>query len=479
MTPDSRKDLSRFFARVDELQGHFINRLRKAVEIPSISSYAESRNDVLRMSELLKAEMESLGIEVDLKPLGTEPCTSLELPPIILGQYGRDPQKPTILVYSHYDVQPASLSDGWDQDPWKLEITADGRLCGRGTSDDKGPLLNWLNMIEAFQTLGQDFPANLLFWFEGMEESGSTGLRAALEEEAPKFAADADAVCVTDTIWASSSQPSITQGLRGVLFYVISITGAKQDAHSGMFGGQISEPMTDMVSIMSSLVSSSGNILIPGILDQVSPVTAEEKSSYESLKLSEQDLDCGIGARALHESAVDVLISRWRKPALSLHRIENAMPGAGATTCIPARISGKFSIRTVPNMEASEVDGLVQHHIQNHFDQLGSRNDLEIKCVHQSDWFFENASHWNYQAAINATKTVWNHEPSVACEGGSIPVALDFKQVLKKNVLLLPVGRPTDGAHSINEKLGKINYIDSIKLYGSYLAETARLWKAR
>ncbi|KAH7169899.1 hypothetical protein EDB81DRAFT_908251 [Dactylonectria macrodidyma] len=479
MTSDSLTDLSIFFAKVEELQGHFIERLRKAVEVPSVSANAESRNDVFKMSEFLKVEMESLGIDVELKPLGTEPGTSLDLPPIILGRYGRDRQKPTILAYSHYDVQPASLSDGWDQDPWKLEITPDDKLRGRGTSDDKGPLLNWLNMIEAFQALGQDVPANLLFWFEGMEESGSTGLRAALEEEASKFVADADAVCITDTIWASSSQPSITQGLRGVLFYILSITGAKQDAHSGMFGGQISEPMTDMVSIMSSLVDSSGNILVPGILSQVSPVTVEEKSRYESLQLSEQDLDCGIGARSLHENAVDVLISRWREPSLSLHRIENAMPGAGATTCIPARINGKFSIRTVPNMEASEVDRLVQHHIKNHFKQLGSKNDLEIKCVHQSDWFFEDASHWNYQAAINATKAVWNHEPGVTCEGGSIPVALDFKQVLKKNVLLLPVGRPTDGAHSVNEKLDKINYINSIKVYGSYLAETARLWKAR
>lgn len=165
------------------------------------------------MTEYLRKEMESLGIDVMIKPLGKESATDLILPPVVLGQYGQNPDKPFILVYSHYDVQPAAIEDGWTSNPWELSIQDDGRLCGRGTSDDKGPLLGWLNMIEAFQAAGLDLPANLLFWFEGMEENGSTGLRRALEEEADGFLARTDAVCITDTIWAGSSRPSITQGL--------------------------------------------------------------------------------------------------------------------------------------------------------------------------------------------------------------------------------------------------------------------------
>lgn len=262
------------------------------------------------MSKHLIAEMESLKIEVDLKQLGKEPGTGLPLPPIVLGRYGRDPEKPTILAYSHYDVQPAELADGWMCDPWALEVAEDGRLYGRGTSDDKGPLLCWLNMIEAFQKAGIEVPVNLRFWFEGMEESGSVGMRGALEDERTKFLADVDAVCVTDTIWAGNKQPSITQGLRGVLFYLLTITGAQQDVHSGMFGGHISEPMTDIVRIMASLVDSSGKILIPGIYDNVRAVTKEEFQAYQDLDISTEELDGDVGARSLHSDKASTLISR-------------------------------------------------------------------------------------------------------------------------------------------------------------------------
>ncbi|KAH7012996.1 peptidase family M20/M25/M40 [Ilyonectria destructans] len=467
--------------RVDHLEDRFIDRLRRAVEIPSISANGERRSDVFKASELIAAEMQSLGIDVKLKSLGKEPGTDLELPPLVLGRYGRGLAKPTVLVYCHYDVQPAAIEDGWKHDPFQLTIEQDGRLCGRGTSDDKGPLVAWLNMIEAFQKCGGEVPANLIFCFEGMEESGSAGLRAALEEEASEFFADVDVVCITDSIWAGNMQPSISRGLRGVLFYILAITGAKQDAHSGIFGGQISEPMTDMVKIMSTLVDSNGKLLIPGIYDNVVPVTDAERELYQNMKISNEDLDGGLGGRNLHQDVASNLISRYvarRMPALSIHRIESTTAGEGATTSIPAGLRGKFSIRTVPNMKAADVDNLVHEHIRGEFKRLESKNSLNLVCVHQSDWFYEDVNHWNYGAGVNAIETVWKTKPDFTCEGGSIPVALDFKEILRKSVLLLPVGRPTDGAHSINEKLDKLNYVNSAKVYGTYLDELCRMQRA-
>ncbi|GKT97695.1 glutamate carboxypeptidase [Colletotrichum tofieldiae] len=369
------------------------------------------------MSEMISTEMKSLNVEVEMKPLGQEPGTDLQLPPLILGRYGSDPTKPTILVYSHYDVQPATKEDGWMHEPWEL-TEQDGKLYGRGTSDDKGPLLGWLNMIEAFQKANIAVPANLVFCFEGMEENGSTGLLAALEEEALAYFADVDGICITDTIWAGSKRPSVTHGLRGVLFYIITITGAAADAHSGLFGGHISEPMTDMVRVMSSLVDSSGKLLVDGVYDDVMPVSAEDRDKYRNMKLSKEDLGGGLKARSLHEKVEDIIISRWRMPSLSLHRIENSQPGAGATTTIPAKIRGKFSIRTVPNMSAEKVDQLVRRHIDRVWAGLGSENDMDLTCVHQSDWFYEDVDHWNYRAATAATENVWGIQPGLACEGG-------------------------------------------------------------
>ncbi|KAK1572791.1 peptidase family M20/M25/M40 [Colletotrichum navitas] len=447
-----------------------------AVKIPSISAYADRRKDVFEMSEWVAAKMRAVGIDVRLKSLGKQQNTELELPPLVLGRYGKDPEKPTVLVYCHYDVQPASFEDGWKHEPFEMTVEESGRLCGRGTSDDKGPLVGWINMIEAFQKADLEVPANLVFCFEGMEETGSFGLRGALEDEADKYFSDVDVVCIADVVWVSNEQISIPQGLRGIIFYLVTITGAKQDAHSGGFGGQISEPMVDMVNIMSSLVDSNGKILIPGIYDNVQPVTEKKYESYQKLNISEESLYGGTGGRSLYDNQADALIARWKKPSLSLHRIENALPGAGAVTSIPAKLVGKFSIRTVPFMKADEIDQIVRKYIQERFDGLGSRNDIEIEA-YPSDWFYEDASHWNYQAAIRATQNVWGIDPAITCEGGSIPIALDFKKILKKNVLLLPIGRPTDGHHSTNEKLDKINYINAIKLYGSYLQEAGTLWR--
>ncbi|KAK2040078.1 peptidase family M20/M25/M40 [Colletotrichum somersetense] len=468
--------LAGFYAKVDELEKLFIDRLGDAVKIPSISAYEDRRKDVFEMSEWVATNMRAVGIDVRLKSLGKQQGTELELPPLVLGRYGKDPQKPTVLVYCHYDVQPASVEDGWKYEPFEMTVEESGRLCGRGTSDDKGPLVGWINMIEAFQKAELEVPANLVFCFEGMEEYGSFGLRQALEDEADKYFSSVDVVCIADVVWVSDEQISIPQGLRGIIFYLVTITGAKQDAHSGGFGGQISEPMVDMVNIMSSLVDSAGKILIPGIYDNVQPVTEKEYENYQKLIISEDSLYGGTGGRSLHDNQADALIARWKKPSLSLHRIENALPGAGAVTSIPAKLVGKFSIRTVPFMKADEIDQLVRKHIQDRFDSLGSKNDIEIEA-HPNDWFYEDASHWNYQAAIKATRNVWGVDPAMTCEGGSIPIALDFKKILKKNVLLLPTGRPTDGHHSTNEKLDKSNYINGIKLYGSYLQETRALWR--
>ncbi|KAK1976087.1 peptidase family M20/M25/M40 [Colletotrichum cereale] len=432
---------SPLFPSVAPVQNVRAKRLGDAIKIPSISAYADRRKDMFEMSEWIATKMKDIGIYVTIKSLGKQQGIDLELSPLVLGRYGKDPEKPTVLVYCHCDVQPASFKDGWKYEPFEMTVEENGRLCGRGTSDDKGPLIGWFNMIDAFQKADVEVPANLAFCFEGMEEYGSFGLREALEDEADKVFSDVDVVCIADVVWVSDEQISIPQGLRGIIFYLVTITGAKQDAQIGGFGGQISKPMVDMVNIMSSLVNSNGKIMILGIYDNVQPVTEMEYKSYQRLNISEDSLYGGTGGMSLHNNQADALFARWKKPSLSLHRIEHALPGAWAVTSIPAKLVGKFSIRTVPFMKAEDIDKI---------------NDIDIEA-HPSNWFYEDASHWNYQAVIRATRNVWGVDPAMTCEGGSIPIALDFKKILEKNVLLLPVGRPKDGHHITNEKLDNSN----------------------
>jgi len=417
------------------------------------------------------SELEKLGAHVKARPLGKQPHKEhLDLPPVIVGRYGEDPKKRTILVYGHYDVQPALKEDGWATDPFDLSVDIKGRMYGRGSTDDKGPVLGWLNAIEAHQKAGIDFPVNLLMCFEGMEEYGSEGLDDFINAEAKKFFKDADAVCISDNYWLGTEKPCLTYGLRGCNYYSIEISGPGQDLHSGVFGGSAQEPMTDLVRVMASLVDTNGKILVPGINEMVAPVTNEEKSLYKDIAFTMNDLHESLGSKTtIFEDKEQTLMARWRFPSLSLHGVEGAFSAPGAKTVIPAKVIGKFSIRTVPDMDIAGVDKAVEEHINKTFATLKSKNTCKVINQHSGRWWVASPKHWNYTAAAKAVESVWGVKPDLTREGGSIPVTLTFEEATGKNVLLLPMGSSTDAAHSINEKLDRRNYIEGIKLLGSYL----------
>ncbi|KAI1270743.1 cytosolic non-specific dipeptidase [Xylariaceae sp. FL1019] len=463
--------LDGYFAEVDKLSDHFIDRLAKAVAIPSISAEDARRPDVVRMGEWLGAELKSLGAEVELRPLGKEPGRQhLDLPPVVLARYGNDKKKRTILVYGHYDVQPAEKSDGWDTEPFTLSVGKDGRMFGRGSTDDKGPVLGWLNAIDAHQKAGVDFPVNLLMCFEGMEEYGSEGLDELIEKEGKGYFADADAVCISDNYWLGTEKPCLTYGLRGCNYYSIEVSGPGADLHSGVFGGTAQEPMTDLVRVLGSLVATDGKIQIPGIYEQVAPVTSDEEGLYDSIAFTMDTLHESLGSKTtIFEDKKSTLMARWRNPSLSIHGIEGAYSAPGAKTVIPAKVIGKFSIRTVPDMDIDKTNEAVHSYVKDVFAKLGSKNTLKIYPQHSGKWWVASPNHWNFRAASKATERVWGVQPDFTREGGSIPVTLTFEQATGKNVLLLPMGSSTDGAHSINEKLDKKNYIEGIKLLGAYL----------
>ncbi|EPS44675.1 hypothetical protein H072_1331 [Dactylellina haptotyla CBS 200.50] len=462
-------DLSGYYAQVDALEEKFIDRLRKAVAIPSVSAEPERRPDVVKMAEFLKAELEALGASIQYYYPG-EQSPGLDLPPVLLGRYGSDPAKRTILVYGHYDVQPAFKEDGWEYQPFDLTIDGEGRMFGRGSTDDKGPVLGWLNAIEAHQKAGLDFPVNLLMCFEGMEESGSEGLEELIKKEAKNFYKDTDAVCISDNYWLGTTKPCLTYGLRGCSYYQLEVSGPGQDLHSGVYGGTVTEPMTDLVNIMSTLVDNKGKILIDGIYNQVAPVTERETALYQNIDFEMGTIHEALGSKTtISQDAKETLMARWRYPSLSLHGVEGAYYAPGAKTVIPAKVIGKFSIRTVPNMELDEVTKLVKAHIEKATNNLGTNNKVEVSLIHDGKWWVADPDHWNFRAAAKATKQVWGVEPDLTREGGSIPITLTFEEETGKNVLLLPMGTSTDQPHSINEKLDKKNYIQGTKLLGSYL----------
>jgi Cys-Gly metallodipeptidase DUG1 len=433
------------------------------------------------MADYIVKELKALDLSVRTVQLGTQRLQGkeIDLPPAILASTGSDRNKKTVQIYAHYDVQPALLSDGWDYEPFRLtHDKATGRLYGRGSTDDKGPLLGWINVLEAHRKLGLELPVNLKFCFEGMEESGSEGLEALIKSEAGpgKFFDGVDCVCISDNYWLNDRTPCLTYGLRGISYYEVTVSGPAKDLHSGVFGNTVHEPMTDLVILMSKLVKPSGEILVPGLSDLVAPLTDIERARYEALDYSIADIEQSAGAAvALSDDKVTVLMGRMRNPSLSLHGIEGAFSGPGAKTVIPANVSGKFSIRLVPNMTPEAVDARVLPYLEEEFRKLGSRSKLKVKALQGGMPWVADPEHWNYVAAKQATELVYGRTPDYTREGGSIPVTLTFADALKVNVLLLPMGRGDDGAHSTNEKLDKSNYLKGTKLLGTYLYEVAAI----
>ncbi|XP_041045982.1 cytosolic non-specific dipeptidase-like isoform X1 [Carcharodon carcharias] len=470
--------LAKLFKYIDDNQELYVKRLADWVAIQSISAWPEKRDETKRMVEFVGKEIERLGGSVELADIGQQTLpdgTKIPLPPILLATLGNDPKKKTLCIYGHLDVQPAQIEDGWDTEPFTL-VEKDGKLYGRGSTDDKGPVLAWLNCIEALQKLKEDIPVNIKFCFEGMEESGSDGLDDLVYARKDTFFKGVDFVCISDNYWLGKKKPCITYGLRGICYFYVEVECSDKDLHSGVFGGTIHEAMTDLIYLLGKLVDRKGKILIPGVDESVAPLTEKEKTLYDKIDFDMEEYCKDVGAcKLLHDTKQQILMHRWRYPSLSLHGIEGAFAGSGAKTVIPRKVIGKFSIRLVPNMDPEVVEKQVVDYIKKIFAEYGSPNTLKVYFGHGTKAWLADCNHPHYRAGRNAMKTVFGVEPDMTREGGSIPVTLTFQEATGKSVMLLPIGAADDGAHSQNEKINRTNYIQGIKVLGAYFHEISSL----
>jgi nonspecific dipeptidase len=471
--------LKKFYKHVDENKGKYIKYLKELVEIPSVSAWPKNRGHIVKVCEIVANRLKELGaVDVELADIGKQTLpdgSQIPLPPLVFARLGTDPKKKTVLIYGHLDVQPAELTDGWDSEPFIL-TERDGKLYGRGSTDDKGPVLDWLNAIEAYNELKQEIPVNLKFCFEGMEESGSENLDEELTKRKDTFLKDVDYVCISDNYWLGKNKPCLTYGLRGICYFFIEVESSSKDLHSGVFGGSVHESMVDLVYLLNELVDNKGKILVPGVYDSVKPLTDEEKKLYDSIDFCPDTYLTESGCfKLIHDNKNDTLMHKWRYPSLSVHGVQGAFDGTGAKTVIPRKVIGKFSIRLVPDQDPVEIERLVVKYLDEKFKQRNSPNKMKAHMFHGAKSWVADFKHPHYQAARNAMVKVFDIEPDFTREGGSIPITLTFQELTGKNVLLLPIGASDDGAHSQNEKIDIRNYIEGVKLLGTYFQEVAKL----
>ncbi|XP_063240927.1 cytosolic non-specific dipeptidase [Bacillus rossius redtenbacheri] len=471
--------LKKVFSHVDASKAKYVAALKEAVAIQSVSAWPAKRDEIVRMVQWTEQRLRALGAEVELCDVGTQTLAGgevLPLPPVLLGSLGRDPRKKTVCVYGHLDVQPAARQDGWHTDPFTL-TELDGKLYGRGSSDDKGPVLGWLHAVEAFQATQQELPVNVKFCLEGMEESGSEGLDELLYRRKDSFFPDVDYVCISDNYWLGTEKPCVTYGLRGVCYFCVEVECSCKDLHSGVFGGTVHEAMSDLIYLMNTLVDKDGKILVTGMYDDVEKLTPEEVSLYKDIEFDveayKKDIKCN---KLPHgEDKIKLLQHRFRYPSLSLHGIEGAFSEPGAKTVIPGKVTGKFSVRIVPRQTPDRVERLVVDYVKARWAERSSPNSMKVYLGHGGPSWVSDPNSPNYVAARKATKQVYGVEPDLTREGGSIPVTLTLQEVTGKSVLLLPMGAGDDGAHSQNEKLNVRNYIEGTKLLAAYLYEVSML----
>ncbi|XP_065370121.1 cytosolic non-specific dipeptidase-like [Calliphora vicina] len=476
---DLPSDLNQLFKFVDENKLKYIDALKVAVAIQSVSVWPEKRGEVDRMVRWTEDKLKNLGAETILADIGLETLPSGEvipLPKVLLGTLGKDPKKKTVLVYGHLDVQPALKEDGWATEPFEL-TEIDGKLYGRGSTDDKGPVLCWIHAIEAYQKLNIDLPVNVKFVLEGMEESDSEGLADLLMSLKNDFLENVDYVCISDNYWLGKTKPCLTYGLRGLVYYTIEIECAQKDLHSGVFGGTVHEAMPDLCWLLSTLVDKDTNILIPGIERDVAPLLHNEHEIYDKIDHDVKDYKNDIGATSLphKEDKTQLLMHRWRYPSLSIHGIEGAFSEAGAKTVIPAKVIGKFSMRLVANQDVDNITECVIKYLNEKWAERGSPNKMKVKLLSSAKPWSGDPNHPHFEAAKRAIQHVFHMEPDMTREGCSIPITLTLEEATGKCVILVPVGSGDDGAHSQKEKIDIYNYIEGTKLLGAYLYEVGKL----
>ncbi|KAF5292126.1 hypothetical protein FQA39_LY14081 [Lamprigera yunnana] len=471
--------LNELFKHIDNNKSAYINDLREAVAIKSISGIEEFRKDTYQMVDWTANRLQQMGIEVSLQNIGIQILPngkSISLPPVLFGSLGNSVNKKTICIYGHLDVTPAKVEDGWHSNPFQL-TERDGKLYGRGSSDDKGPVLCWLHAIEGYQKIGKDIPVNLKFIFESMEESGSEGLEQLLIKEKNGFLKGIDYICISDNYWLGQEKPCITYGLRGLCYFSIEIQCASTNLHSGGYGGCVYEAMPDLIYILNTLVDKEGNILINNINKDVASLNPEEKSLYSNIDFNVTQFRTKIGATKLPhgEDKVEILRRRWRYPSLSIHGVQGVAGELGAQTIIPGKVVGKFSIRIVPNQKVDAIKEIVIKYLNQKWKERRSPNQIKIEMIHGGPYWIEDPHHPHYIAGQRAIQHVFKDIPDLTREGGSIPITIVIQQITGKNVILLPIGAGDDNAHAQEEKMNVRNYIEGTKVLGAYLYEVSKL----
>jgi acetylornithine deacetylase/succinyl-diaminopimelate desuccinylase-like protein len=453
MTERADTDLNRYF---DANDARIQEELFEFLRIPSVSAKSENDSDVIRAAEWLKATMDRAGLKTAIYPTGGHP--------VVIGEWRGAPGAPTVLVYGHYDVQPAEPLELWTSPPFEPTVR-NGRIYARGSVDDKGQLFLHVKAIEAHIATRGKLPVNIVMIAEGEEEVGSDNLEHFVEAHKDLLACES--VVISDSAMFAPGQPSILSSLRGLAYFEINVEGPTVDLHSGGYGGAVVNPATALAKIVASFHDENWHVAIDGFYDDVREWPASMREQMAGLPFEESVFLEETGAKELGgEAGYTVLERLWSRPTCEVNGLLSGYTGEGAKTVLPSKAMAKVSCRLVPDQNPTEITKLMRAHIER----------VTPKGVTTTVTYLHGGRPWRaelsgplFDAAKRALATAFEKEPVVVGEGGSIPVVGDFERVLGAPVLLVGFGLPGENAHAPDEWL-------SIESFQTGMRAMAVLW---
>lgn len=446
---------------IQENKERFLEELFELLRIPSISTDTAYKDDLRKSAEFLAKQLTKAGAD------NVELCETAGYP-IVYGEKIIDEKLPTVLVYGHYDVQPADPLELWDTPPFEPEIR-DDKIYARGACDDKGQMYMH---VKAFETMmaTNNLTCNVKFMLEGEEEIGSVHLTDFVEANKDKL--KADVILISDTGMIANDVPSITVGLRGLAYMEVEVTGPNRDLHSGLYGGAVKNPINALCEMIDSLIDDKGHITVKGFYDNVEEVSAENRKAMAEAPFNLEDYKASIGIPAEYgEEGYSTIERNSIRPTLDVNGIWGGYTGEGAKTVIPSKAYAKISMRLVPHQTSEEISQL----FQTHFESIAPQGvTVKVTAHHGGEPVVISTESKAYQAASKAYQDTFGKVPVPTRGGGSIPIVPMFKDVLGLDSIMMGFGLDSDAIHSPNEHFGVFNYmkgIETIPLFYKYLSE--------
>lgn len=440
----------------------FLNEMLDLLRIPSVSAKSEHKNDMLQCAVAVKKSLVEAGCD-------KAEVMSTDGHPVVYGEKIIDPSKPTVLVYGHYDVQPAEPLELWTNPPFEPTII-DGKIFARGSADDKGQFYMHVKALEIL-TRTNSMTTNIKFLIEGEEEVGSHNLGKFVGQN--KELLKADVILISDSSMLSMENPSLDTGVRGLSYIQVEITGANRDLHSGTYGGAVANPITILSKMIASCHDENNHITIPGFYDDVVAAGPEERALINKAPYNEKEYMNELGVKELWgEKGFSTYERTGIRPTIEINGIWGGYTGEGAKTVLPSKAFAKISARLVPNQSSDNIT----EKLLNYFKSIAPKSvEVKAELHHGGEPYMTPIDSKGYKAASKAVETTFGKAPIPVRGGGSIPICSILEKELGIKIVFMGFGLDNDNLHSPNEKYNIENYykgIETIPYFHKYFSET-------